>query len=756
MADNVIDSLIIKLGLDVEELKRGMNEAKTQLAAVDQQIDKTQAKTDEASSELFKKLGSSAGAVKKGTDQAAKGFGQLLSGADKLNSALTRLDTSVVSKMKAFAQTVVAPVAGVLAIGGAIQNYIGGVAEVARLTGQYSQKLEEWRYKQQLLSRVTKEEIELYIKGQRALKAFRLTMYDLVSYGMRAAVPYIEKISSLFEKSVNYIKENGPDLSRFFKVLAGVITVALIPAFIKLAAAIWANPLTWLIATLIAAALVLDDFIVYLHGGKTAFGDLWAKLGDGPTLLKQINDFFKDAKDKLEELGPTILRVGIAFGFFKIATTVVNGLALAIKALRLALLSNPITAILVGIGAAIMWLYDRWEKAGGNFGKFVDLIWEDLKGLWESFKYYAGLIADTVKGIFTGVKNELSRFFESVLKTVFGEKIGGAIWDFISGSGDKLRKKLGLDNSDSFQADNINPVTDAPIVPDSETEAAYAKAGKTSTSDDVTFGMPLENMLLTSGFGKRSSPTGGASSDHKGIDLRAKVGTPVYAAADGVVDRLSASPKGNGGIWVVLKHANGYESKYLHLSKLAVRRGQKVNRGQLIAYSGNTGIGTAAHLDFRIFKNGKAVDPLSILGAIPKKGGGYAGPSSANSASYPSGSEASHPSNAIAQFTPDSFGTSYQDYVKRLSNGVIDIVSYMQSTSGAGMSSYPISVNRQAISNIQNSNHGGNVINRNGDINVTVNTNSSRPGDIANQTANRVSQADANALVHAVDSGQRT
>ena len=366
MSDNVIDSLVIKLGLDVEELKRGINEAKTQLAAVDQQISQTQAKTSEATSDSLKGVSDTAKNAKKGTDEATKGLGQLLSGADKLNSALTRLDTSVVSKMKAFAQTVVAPVAGVLAIGGAIQNYIGGVAEVARLTGQYSQKLEEWRYKQQLLSRVTKEEIELYIKGQRALKAFRLTMYDLVSYGMRAAVPYIEKISSLFEKSVNYIKENGPDLSRFFKVLAGVITVALIPAFIKLAAAIWANPLTWLIATLIAAALVLDDFIVYLHGGKTAFGDLWAKLGDGPTLLKQINDFFKDAKDKLEELGPTILRVGIAFGLFKIATTVVNGLALAIKALRLALLSNPVTAIFVGIAAAIMWLYDAWQRAGGD------------------------------------------------------------------------------------------------------------------------------------------------------------------------------------------------------------------------------------------------------------------------------------------------------------------------------------------------------------------------------------------------------
>lgn len=755
MADNVIDSLVIKLGLDVEELKRGITEAKTQLATVDQQISQTQAKTSEATSDSLKGVSDTAKNAKKGTDEATKGLGQLLSGADRLNSAITRLDTSVMGKMKAFAQTVVAPVAGVLAIGGAIQNYIGGVAEVARLTGQYSQKLEEWRYKQQLLSRVTKDEIELYIKGQRALKAFRLTMYDLVSYGMRAAVPYIEKVSSLFEKSVNYIKENGPDLSRFFKVLAGVITVALIPAFIKLAAAIWANPLTWLIATLIAAALVLDDFIVYLHGGKTAFGDLWAKLGDGPTLLKQINGFFKDAKDKLEELGPIILRVGIAFAIFKVATTIVNGLSLAVKALRIALLTNPITAILVGIGAAIMWLYDRWEKAGGNWGKFVDLIKEDFSNLWDSIKNFASLIAGTVRDIFTGVQNELARFFESVLKTVFGEEIGGAIWDFISGAGKKLREKLGLDD-DPTNGGTINPDTDAPIVPDSETEAAYAKAGKTSTSDDVTFGMPLENMLLTSGFGKRNSPTGGASSYHKGIDLRASVGTPVYAAADGVVDRLSASPKGNGGIWVVLKHANGYESKYLHLSKLAVRRGQKVNRGQLIAYSGNTGIGTAAHLDFRIFKNGKAVDPLSILGAIPKKGGGYAGASSASSASYPSGSEASHPSNAIAQFTPDSFGTSYQDYVNRLSNGVIDTVNYMKITSGAGISSRPVPVNSQAISNIQNSNRAGNVINRNGDINVTVNTNSSRPGDIANQTANRVSQADATALVHAVDSGQRT
>jgi murein DD-endopeptidase MepM/ murein hydrolase activator NlpD len=117
---------------------------------------------------------------------------------------------------------------------------------------------------------------------------------------------------------------------------------------------------------------------------------------------------------------------------------------------------------------------------------------------------------------------------------------------------------------------------------------------------------PLEDVQVTSVFGSRRGTF------HDGIDLRAALGTPVRAVADGKVI-YSGSQIGGYGKMVVLKHAQGLASVYAHNSSLRVRVGQKVGRGQRIALSGNTGRSSGPHLHFEVRYGVLALDPLRVL-----------------------------------------------------------------------------------------------------------------------------------------------
>lgn len=114
--------------------------------------------------------------------------------------------------------------------------------------------------------------------------------------------------------------------------------------------------------------------------------------------------------------------------------------------------------------------------------------------------------------------------------------------------------------------------------------------------------------LISSKFGKRNTGIPGASTYHYGIDIAAGEGTPIVAYADGTVTVAQTNYTGYGTA-VVIDHGNGLSSLYGHLSEYKVSVGQKVSKGQQIALSGHTGIGSGPHLHFGIEQNGKFVDP---------------------------------------------------------------------------------------------------------------------------------------------------
>ncbi len=99
---------------------------------------------------------------------------------------------------------------------------------------------------------------------------------------------------------------------------------------------------------------------------------------------------------------------------------------------------------------------------------------------------------------------------------------------------------------------------------------------------------------------------------HLGVDYAAPKGTPVYSIGDGKI--LKANYAGAAGNYVKIKHNSVYTTGYLHLLKYGkgIKPGVRVKQGQLIGYVGSTGRSTGPHLDFRIWKNGEAIDPLKL------------------------------------------------------------------------------------------------------------------------------------------------
>ena len=125
---------------------------------------------------------------------------------------------------------------------------------------------------------------------------------------------------------------------------------------------------------------------------------------------------------------------------------------------------------------------------------------------------------------------------------------------------------------------------------------------------------PISNKDLNriaSGFGIRMHPIYKILKPHTGIDFTAPIGTEIYATGNGTVEKVEFMH--GYGKTVIINHGFGHKTLYAHCSKFNVRVGQKVTKGDVIAYIGNTGISTAPHLHYEVLKNGKPVDPINFF-----------------------------------------------------------------------------------------------------------------------------------------------
>ena len=185
-------------------------------------------------------------------------------------------------------------------------------------------------------------------------------------------------------------------------------------------------------------------------------------------------------------------------------------------------------------------------------------------------------------------------------KIIYDERV---ISDSISGGVDQIKAAYFSHKGESFYAFRFIPEDQPTVVPDYYDELsnnlrrAFLKA-------------PVKFSRISSRYNlrRRIAHYGYKVRPHKGTDFAAPVGTPILATADGVVTK--AERRGGNGIYVKIKHNATYETQYLHMKKYKVRRGQRVKQGEVIGWVGMTGNTSGPHVCYRVWKNGRQVDPF--------------------------------------------------------------------------------------------------------------------------------------------------
>jgi len=268
----------------------------------------------------------------------------------------------------------------------------------------------------------------------------------------------------------------------------------------------------------------------------------------------------------------------------------------------------------------------------GKFGKFMDKI-----------SGPAANISDTANKILTGgnllatAKNNKeadlaakARFRQSIFdKPVTPASMSGNMGDYVTNTGGfrpnekVVNKGMYTNNFPGFPTYAEGGVIEQPISDNSldliSTQRATSvksnavpetTSNQSSSSEDYV--LPVSNFKITSGYGGRKAPKEGASTNHNGLDLAVPLNTDVFAPMDGVVSSIYSD--GKGGNQLIIEHPNGYKTGYAHLNSFKAKVGDHVNKGQLVAFSGNTGNVTGPHLHFTLRNpSGDPIDPTTYF-----------------------------------------------------------------------------------------------------------------------------------------------
>lgn len=126
-------------------------------------------------------------------------------------------------------------------------------------------------------------------------------------------------------------------------------------------------------------------------------------------------------------------------------------------------------------------------------------------------------------------------------------------------------------------------------------------------------GYPVKDLPFTDSFGYRKHPVTGKKKHHNGLDFLANTGTPIYATADGAVEYAGFHKESGFGNLIIINHNFGFKSYYAHLKSLKVKSGKLVSKGELIGYSGNSGVSTGPHLHYEVRYLYKPLNPVPFV-----------------------------------------------------------------------------------------------------------------------------------------------
>ena len=384
----ITDKILIALGIDARGMQTGADEA-------GDQIDRVEKKVDEAKEKL------------KGIGQSVDDFGK------KAGQVLFQF---------------VAPVLAAVSVGKMIGGYFSDVAAVAEATGAYNKTLEETRLKKAQLQRISKDDIEFYKKSREALVKFNIAMGDFAAAAMRSVMPAMEKMIGWLGKVTDWVSRNPDNIIRFMRVLGAVVGTVLIPVFVRWAAVLLANPITWVVGMVLALALAIDDLIVYLKGGRSSLDSLWKAMGFVKGDTETLNRLMGWLKDTGLSLAKALGVLLTAFTAFKVVTSIINGVKIAWTAFTASVWANPLTLALGLVALAAWMLYKNWDG-----------VCEGAKALGEDV---ADFFVSWGRGIadgFSALSDDIASAWDAVTD-FFADLIGqgaNTLSDFVSLCSDK-------------------------------------------------------------------------------------------------------------------------------------------------------------------------------------------------------------------------------------------------------------------------------------------------------------------------------
>ena len=384
----ITDKILIALGIDARGMQTGADES-------GKQIDRVEKKVDEAKEKL------------KGIGQSVDDFGK------KAGQVLFQF---------------VAPVLAAVSVGKMIGGYFSDVAAVAEATGAYNKTLEETRLKKAQLQRISKDDIEFYKKSREALVKFNIAMGDFAAAAMRSVMPAMEKMIGWLGKVTDWVSRNPDNIIRFMRVLGAVVGTVLIPVFVRWAAVLLANPITWVVGMVLALALAIDDLIVYLKGGRSSLDSLWKAMGFVKGDTETLNRLMGWLKDTGLSLAKALGVLLTAFTAFKAVTSIINGVKIAWTAFTASVWANPLTLALGLVALAAWMLYKNWDD-----------VCEGAKALGEDV---ADFFVSWGRGIadgFSALSDDIASAWNAVTD-FFADLIGqgaNALSDFVSLCSDK-------------------------------------------------------------------------------------------------------------------------------------------------------------------------------------------------------------------------------------------------------------------------------------------------------------------------------
>lgn len=469
MSANVIDSLVVSLGLDPAELVKGiqkvetfLNDAQGVVSEFAEGVDQGFMEGAAGAEELASAAKEAGKALEEAGDNGGKGLDKVADKAQKaskevrsLQNEAKKLGKSLGRNIKGFLTGLAAPMAGMLAAGVIVKGYFSDLGKLDELSRKTSLSMKERASKQKLLAKYSKEDLERYRESNKALESLGDTLSRAFAPVMSAIVPALTWFARGLEKMIKFVERHGSFVIPLIAGIATVIMIALIPAIKRLefvaVKAAWAamKPLLPWIVLVAALALVFNSLWVFMNGGDSIIERLMRKFGASEETIEKVRGKVKELYESVKQfapqigmvigillagkvlMGPLAAGIGLVVKAFGVASTVIRGVATAIRIMSMAAMANPVVLVIMAIIAAIALCIIYWDEikeAGAKAWDFIKEKWDQAKELFDSigqdivaaFTEAFELVYDVVMSIFADIGEFFTDIFNSIMGTVVG------------------------------------------------------------------------------------------------------------------------------------------------------------------------------------------------------------------------------------------------------------------------------------------------------------------------------------------------